>query len=364
MRKDAKIYIAGHRGMVGSSIYRKLLSNGYNKIITRTHEELDLTNQSEVNTFFKNEKPEYVFLAAAKVGGIVANNTYRAQFIYENLMIQNNVIHNSYLHKVKKLLFLGSSCIYPKMAKQPIKEEYLLSDYLEKTNEPYALAKITGLKLCENYYRQYGSNFFAVMPSNLYGPYDNFDLKKSHVLSALMRKMHLAKCLEINDWDALRKDINKNPIDNITAEESRERILQTLDNNGIHQENGRVYIDIWGTGSVFREFLHVDDLADGLFYLASKYDLPELNTIGELDQVTYFFNIGSGHDITVNELAKKIKHIIGFEGELVNDISKPDGTPRKLLDVSKLNNIGWEYHINLDDGIKSMYNWYLEQQNE
>ncbi len=364
MDKNAKIYLAGHRGMVGSAIFRKLKENGFNNIVTRTHPELDLSNQQAVNAFFDREKPDYVFVAAAKVGGIVANNTFRAQFIYENLMIQNNIIHNSYVHEVKKLIFLGSSCIYPKMAQQPIKEEYLLSDYLEQTNEPYAIAKITGLKMCENYYRQYGCNFYSLMPSNLYGKNDNFNLKQSHVLSALLRKMHLGKCLENNDWDAVKTDIEKYPIEGINSESSHEDILQALANNGVHKIGDSVHVDVWGTGTVLREFLNVDDVADGVLYLAKNYDLPEFDEVKDFEKVDYFFNIGSGVDVTINELAQKIKQIIGFRGELVNDTSRPDGTPRKLLDVSRLKNKGWEYRISLEEGIKSMYNWYLEQQYE
>ena len=364
MDKNAKIYLAGHHGMVGSAIFRKLKENGFNNIITRSHSELDLTNQQAVISFFDREKPEYVFLAAAKVGGIVANNTYRAQFIYENLMIQNNIIHTSYLHGVKKLIFLGSSCIYPKMAQQPIKEEYLLSNYLEQTNEPYAIAKIAGLKMCENYYRQYGCNFYSLMPSNLYGQNDNFNLKQSHVLSALMRKMHLGKCLENNDWDAVKSDIEKYPIEGITRISRHEEILQALANNGVHKKGNIVQVDVWGTGTVLREFLNVDDVADGVFYLANNYDLPDLDEVKDFEKVDYFFNIGSGVDVTINKLAQNIKHIIDFQGELVNDTSRPDGTPRKLLDVSRIKGKGWEYRISLDEGIKSMYNWYLEQQYE
>ena len=360
MDKKSKIYLAGHRGMVGSAIYRKLLTNGYNNIITRTHAELDLSNQQKVNDFFEQEKPEYVFVSAAKVGGIVANNTYRAQFIYDNLMIQNNIIHNSYLHKVKKLIFLGSSCIYPKLAKQPIKEEYLLSGYLEQTNEPYALAKIAGLKLCENYYRQYGCNFFSLMPSNLYGINDNFNLKQSHVLSALMRKMHLGKCMENNNWDGINNDIRKYPFEGINENSTREDIIAALAENGIHRKNGHVQVDVWGTGTVLREFLNVDDVADGVLYLANNYDLPSRKEVEDFEKVDYFFNIGSGVDITINELAQKVKQIVGYKGELVNDTSRPDGTPRKLLDVSRIKNKGWKYSISLDEGIRSMYVWYQD----
>lgn len=356
MKKDSKIYIAGHRGMVGSAILRRLTHEGYNNIVTRTHKELDLTSQEQVETFFAAENPEYVFLAAAKVGGIVANNTYRAQFIYENLMIQNNVIHNSYLHGVKKLIFMGSSCIYPKFASQPIHEESLLSGSLEDTNEPYALAKIAGLKLCENYDRQYGCNFFSVMPCNLYGFNDNFNLKHSHVLSGLMRKMHLAKCLEKNDWDAIRTDLNKNPVDGIDGIAQAEDVLKVLDSNGVHT-TPEMIVDVWGTGEVLREFLFVDDLADAVYFLFKNYNIS--NETGTSGNQSYFFNVGSGIDLTVNELTKKIKNVIGYNGKLHNDLSKPDGTPRKLLDVSRLKELGWEYTTELEKGIGSMYHWYL-----
>lgn len=352
MDKSSKIYIAGHRGMVGSAIRRKLEQEGFSNILTRTHKELDLTNQSAVAEFFKTEKPEYVFLAAAKVGGIVANNTYRAQFIYENLMIQSNVIHQAYLNGVKKLVFLGSSCIYPKLAPQPIREESLLTSELEDTNEPYALAKIAGLKMCENYSRQYGSNFISVMPCNLYGFNDNFNLKQSHVLSGLMRKMHLAKCLENNNWDAIRRDLNRNPIDDKDGNATEMDILKVLDENGIHTLP-EISVDVWGTGNVLREFLYVDDLADAVYFLFKNYDITrEANK-------NYYFNIGSGTDLSVNELATLIKKETGYKGKLINDLSKPDGTPRKLMDVSRLSELGWEYKMDLKTGIASMYDWYL-----
>lgn len=364
MHKSSKIYVAGHRGMVGSAILRRFQKEGYRNIIYRTHSELDLTDQAAVKNFFEKEKPDYVFLAAAKVGGIIANNTYRADFIYENLMIQNNVVHQSYLNNVKKLLFLGSSCIYPKMAEQPIKEGYLLSDYLEKTNEPYAIAKIAGLKLCENYYRQYGCNFVSVMPSNLYGPKDNFDLKKSHVLSALMRKMHLAKCIESNNWEAFFKDISANPIQGIKEGDSKAHILKVLHEKGI-QENpdGDVFVEVWGTGKVLREFLYVDDLAEAILFLSKTYDMPMHDDVEDFNNLEYFFNVGTGTDLNINDLATMIKNIVGFQGTLVNDTSKPDGTPRKLLDVSRINKRGWKSSISLWEGIKKMYKWYLNDQN-
>jgi len=301
MEKEAKIYIAGHRGMVGSAILRNLQSKGFENFVLRTSKELDLTDQQAVAEFFAAEKPDYVFLAAAKVGGIHANNTYRGQFLYENLMIQNHVIHQSYVQGVKKLQFLGSSCIYPKMAPQPLREDYLLTGELESTNEPYAIAKIAGIKMCEAYRSQYDCNFISVMPTNLYGPNDNYDLNNSHVLPALIRKFHEAK------------------------------------------ENNAEFVEIWGTGSPKREFLHVDDLAEACVYLMDNYSEPEL------------VNIGTGEDISIKDLALLIKDIVGYEGELRFDTSKPDGTPRKLMDVSKLHSYGWKHQISLREGISSVY---------
>lgn len=310
MEKQSKIYIAGHRGLVGSAIYRRLQQEGFTNIITRTSSELDLRNQAAVATFFEQEKPEYVFLAAAKVGGILANNTYPAEFIYDNLAIEINVIHQSYLHGVKKLLFLGSSCIYPKFAPQPMKEEHLLTGVLEPTNEPYAIAKIAGIKMCQAYHRQYGCRFISAMPTNLYGPNDNFDLETSHVLPALIRKFHEAK-------------IQHKP-----------------------------YVEIWGTGNPRREFLHVDDLADACLFLMLHYDEPE------------FVNVGMGKDISIKELAMLIKDIVGFEGDLRFDTSKPDGTPRKLLDISRLQSLGWQPRISLKEGIRQTYQWFLQHYQE
>ena len=301
MNLDSKIYIAGHRGMVGSAIVRALENQGFKNLIYRTSKELDLTNQIQVQKFFENEKPEYVFLAAAKVGGIVANNTYRADFIYQNLMIQNNVIHAAYENGVTKLMFLGSSCIYPKNAPQPLKEEYLLTGLLEPTNEPYAIAKIAGIKMCEAYRDQYGCNFISVMPTNLYGPNDNYDLNNSHVLPALLRKFIEAK------------------------------------------NNGDQSVTIWGTGTPLREFLHVDDLADACLFLMKNYNEKE------------FLNVGVGHDISIIDLAKMVKEIVGFEGDIILDKTKPDGTPRKLMDVSKLRELGWEAKISLEKGIEDVF---------
>ena len=301
MNKSSKIYIAGHRGMVGSSILRALKTKGYSNFLLKTSAELDLRNQQAVADFFAHEKPDYVFLAAAKVGGIVANNTYRADFIYENMMIQSNVIHQAYLNGVKKLLFLGSSCIYPKLASQPLKEEYLLTGLLEPTNEPYAIAKIAGIKMCDAYREQYGCNFISVMPTNLYGPNDNYDLNNSHVLPALLRKFITAK------------------------------------------NNGDAAVTIWGTGSPLREFLHADDLADACLYLMETHNDSGL------------VNIGVGEDISILDLAKMVKQIVGFEGDIITDTTKPDGTPRKLMDVSKLTNLGWKASISLEQGINKVY---------
>jgi GDP-L-fucose synthase len=306
MEKKDKIYIAGHKGMVGSAIKRKLVTEGFTNIIVRTSRELDLRNQEAVATFFAIEKPQFVFLAAAKVGVIQANNTYRADFLYDNLQIQNNIIHSSFVNKVAKLMFLGSSCIYPKLAPQPLKEEYLLTGILEETNEPYAIAKITGIKMCESYRRQYNCNFISAMPTNLYGPNDNYDLNNSHVLPALLRKFHTAK-------------ITNAPT-----------------------------VEVWGTGSPLREFLHVDDLADACFYLMQNYDEEQL------------VNVGSGTDISIKNLALLIKEIVGYNGELVFNSSKPDGTPRKLMDVTKLEKVGWTYKIALEEGIRKVYDDILK----
>lgn len=307
MELDSKIYVAGHRGMVGSAIVRALENQGFKNLIYKTSKELDLTDQQQVQAFFENEKPEYVFLAAAKVGGIVANNTYRADFIYQNLMIQNNVIHAAYENRVTKLMFLGSSCIYPKNAPQPLKEEYLLTGLLEPTNEPYAIAKIAGIKMCEAYRDQYGCNFISVMPTNLYGPNDNYDLNNSHVLPALLRKFIEAK------------------------------------------SNGDITVTIWGSGTPLREFLHVDDLADACLFLMKNYNEKE------------FVNVGVGHDISIIDLAKMVNEIVGFEGEIIQDKSKPDGTPRKLMDVSNLRELGWEAKIGLQNGIAEIVNSGIEK---
>lgn len=455
MHKNSKIYLAGHRGLVGSAIYRKLEEKGYTNIITRTSKELDLTDQRAVAEFFEKEKPEYVILAAAKVGGILANNKYRGEFIYDNIQIQNNVIHHSYLQGVKKLLFLGSSCIYPKNSPQPMKEEYLLTDELEYTNEPYAIAKIAGMKMCESYNIQYGTNFISVMPTNLYGPNDNYDLETSHVLPALVRKMHLGKCLENNDWENLRKDLNKNPIKGIDGKAEQEEILNTLKKQGIHttnppindltnqqsdhttnqpinqstnssnrtitpslhrssvpSSNRSVVISLWGSGTPRREFLHSDDMADACVYLMEntnfadlvEYSIPKEKQTKEIKELieqakdnqeqslhrsivqssnrssvqssnrslasslfrsivtdhrlpirNTHINIGTGKDISIKELAEMIKGIVGFQGTIEWNTEMPDGTYQKLLDVRKLNGLGWKEKIDLKEGITIVY---------
>ena len=375
MKPTSKIYIAGHNGMVGSAIWRNLESKGYTNLIGKSSKELDLRNQQAAADFFEKEKPEYVFLAAAKVGGILANDTYRAEFIYDNLQIQNNVIHQSYVQDVKKLLFLGSSCIYPRNCPQPMKEEYLLTGEFEPTNEPYAIAKIAGIKMCENYNRQYGTNFISAMPTNLYGPGDNYDLEKSHVLPALIRKFHIGKALENNNWEAIRSDLNKNPINNIdgTAEESD--ILNILANHGntitqsISNSDNRppdlcpstsdvrhlVSISLWGSGKPMREFLHVDDMADASVFLMNNLNVNDLDKMN-LSHI----NVGTGVEISISDLATKIKEEIGYSGRLIFNSSKPDGMPRKLLDVSCLKKLGWEANVSLEEGLKLTYNWFLE----
>ncbi|WP_257666577.1 GDP-L-fucose synthase family protein [Parapedobacter tibetensis] len=361
MNKDAKIYIAGHRGLVGSAILKNLQDKDYTNLITRMHAELDLTDTRSVADFFAQEKPEYVFLAAAKVGGIVANNTYRGEFIYENLMIQNNVIHQSYVHGVKKLLFLGSTCIYPKEAPQPIPENALLTGPLEYTNEPYAIAKIAGIKLCESYNIQYGTNFISVMPTNLYGPNDNFDLEKSHVLPALIRKIHLGKALENSDWNTIREDLDKRPIEGTSGRDTEERILSTLNKYGIRFKDGssrEVQIEIWGSGKPMREFLWSKDMADACIFIMENRDFKDF-VPQETDEIrNTHLNIGTGEDISIAELVSLIKIIIDFRGNFVYDTAKPDGTLRKLTDPSKLQNLGWIYKTSLKEGIKKIYKSY------
>ena len=368
MNKNSKIYVAGHRGLVGSAIVKNLESKGYTNVIGRTHSELDLTDQQAVATFFEIEKPEYVFLAAAKVGGIVANNTYRADFIYENLQIQNNIIHQSYLHGVKKLMFLGSTCIYPKNAPQPMPEDCLLTDTLEYTNEPYAIAKIAGIKMCESYNLQYGTNFISVMPTNLYGPNDNFDLEKSHVLPALIRKIHLAKLLNEGDDNGVVNDLGVADIEEAKA---------YLSKFGVDENR----VEIWGSGKPMREFLWSEDMADACVFLMENRDFKDitaphysvLDTESANDKTceaitsskstaeirNTHINIGTGKDVSIKELAEMIKEVIGFKGELYFNADKPDGTMKKLTDVSKLHALGWKHSVELQNGINKMYQWYL-----
>lgn len=351
MNKNAKIYIAGHLGMVGSAIKRNLESKGFTNFVTRTLDELDLLVEADVARFFAEEKPEYVVLAAAKVGGIVANNTYRAQFIYENLMIQNHVIHQSYLHGVKKLLFLGSSCIYPRLAKQPINESELLTGILEPTNEPYAIAKIAGIKMCEAYHDQYGCNFISIMPTNLYGQNDNYDLEKSHVLPALIRKMLLGKYLYEGDMAAISANLNCLPVEGVDGKSNEGEIDNILNKYGITKIGDKVTVSLWGTGLPMREFLHVDDMADASVFLLMNYDAPDI--------LPTHVNAGCGEDVTIKDLAEMVRSIVGFKGEIVWDITKPDGTPRKLLDVSKLKGLGWKPSVSLEEGIKKVVTNYL-----
>ncbi|MCG2721011.1 MAG: GDP-L-fucose synthase [Thermodesulfovibrionales bacterium] len=363
MNKDSKIFIAGHRGLVGSAIVRRLKKKGYSNLLTKTSKSLDLRRQKETERFFEKERPEYVFLAAARVGGILANNTYRAQFIYDNIMIAANAIDAASRSGVKKLLNLGSSCIYPKFAPQPMKEDYLLTDTLEPTNEPYAIAKISAIKLCRYYNEQYGANFISVMPTNLYGPNDNFNLETSHVLPALIRKFHLAKLLRAKRYEDIRKDFQKygnreTVIGNselVLKEDAPEAdIVKILEYFGIRftDHASRITaVQLWGTGSAFREFLFVDDLADACIFLMERYDYRE---IGE------FVNIGTGKDITIKDLAGMIMQIVGFDGTLEFDRSKPDGTPRKLLDTERIRKLGWEPETTLEDGIRKTYEWYVK----
>ena len=358
MEKDAKIFVAGHRGLVGSAIIKNLKKNDYTNIITRTHKELDLADCEQVAHFFKDQKPDYVFLAAAKVGGIVANNIYRADFIYQNLMIQTNVIHYSYLNRVKKLMFLGSTCIYPKHSQQPIKEEYLLTGELEYTNEPYAIAKIAGIKMCESYNLQYGTNFISVMPTNLYGPNDNYDLEKSHVLPALIRKMVLGKALEENDWDLIKSNLNKLPIQGVNGKSGENTILTILSKYGVSlkSENGKrkVTIEIWGSGKALREFLWSEDMADACIFIMNKIDFSELKKRNKEEIRNTHINIGTGEEISISQLSYEVKKITGFGGKLFFNSEKPEGTLRKVTDCSKLHSLGWKSKTSLALGIEKM----------
>ncbi|MCF4102165.1 GDP-L-fucose synthase [Gillisia sp. M10.2A] len=361
MQRDSKIYVAGHRGLVGSAILNNLKIKGYTNIVTRTHEELDLISCEEVANFFMEERPEYVFLAAAKVGGIVANNTYRGDFIYQNLMIQTNVIHHSYLNKVKKLLFLGSTCIYPKNCPQPIKEDYLLTGKLEYTNEPYAIAKIAGIRMCESYNLQYATNFIAAMPTNLYGPKDNFDLEKSHVLPALLRKMHLGKALETGNWEDIRSNLSIMPIEGVNANSDKRAILDIFRKYGIEAKNGKVQIEIWGSGRPMREFLWSEEMADACVFLMKEIDFEDIKReINSAEIRDTHINIGTGKDISIKDLAYLIKERVGFEGELFFNTNKADGTLKKVTEISKLQKLGWNSSISLEEGIAKFYVEFLK----
>lgn len=361
MKKDSKIYIAGHKGLVGSALLNNLKQKGYTNFVLRTFEELDLTDQAAVHAFFSIEKPEYIFLAAAKVGGIMANNIYRGQFIFENLQIQNNIIHNAWVHGAKKLLFLGSSCIYPKNAPQPMREDHLLTGVLEYTNEPYAIAKIAGIKVCESYNLQYGTNYVSVMPTNLYGPNDNFHLKNSHVLPGMMRKMYLAQCLESNNMDAIRRDFAKLAIADVPADAPEDSILSFLSEIGIVKDNqGKVSLSLWGTGTPLREFLHVSDMADACVYVMENIDFEDLKPTNSTEIRNTHINIGSGKEVTIRQLAELIQKVTGFSGEIRFDSSKPDGTMRKLLDVSKLEKLGWKCKIELEAGVRKVFEEYIK----
>lgn len=384
MEKNSKIYVAGHKGLVGSAITKCLKQRGYNNLIFRSLSELDLADQKSVDSFFSTEQPEYVFLAAALVGGIMANNTFRADFIYQNIMIQSNVINASWKHKVKKLLFLGSTCIYPKNAPQPLKEEYLLTSPLEYTNEPYAIAKIAGIKMCESFNLQYKTNFISVMPTNLYGPGDNYDLKKSHVLPALLRKIHLGKCLEEGNWPAVRKDLDKNPVENVNGESGEKSIVGILEKYGIKildksipgKENSefnvnqsarrRVSVNVWGTGTPLREFMYSLDMAAACVFVMEHADINDIIKLNKLSDnehdyhSQHFLNIGTEEEISIKDLALRIKKLTGFKGDIVFDESKPDGTMRKTIDVSLLKKLGYNHEFNLEKGLKETYTNYLK----
>lgn len=371
--RKAKIYIAGHGGLVGSAIWRALEKIGCTNLIGRSHLELDLRDQAAVQAFFETEKPEYVVLAAAKVGGIQANDTYRADFFYENLMIEANVIHAAYQHGVKKLLFLGSSCIYPKLAPQPLKEEYLLTAPLEPTNEPYALAKIAGIRLCDAYNRQYGTNFICAMPTNLYGPSDNYHPENSHVLPALIRRIHLAKLLEIEDWGGLERIYQcellntgcqaSGSMESTNEQPSTEQLLQWLSDSGIQQlstPNSKLQTTVtcWGSGTPLREFLYSDDLAAACVFMLEKVNYRDVAFTDESGTVQCHLNVGSGEEISIRDLAELIRDVVGFEGEILFDSTKPDGTPRKLMDSSRINKMGWCPDVSLREGIIKAYNGY------
>jgi GDP-L-fucose synthase len=372
MKTDSKIYVAGHTGLVGSALTNTLRDKGYSNLLLRTMEELDLTDQKAVDEFFSVHRPEYVLIAAAKVGGIVANNTLRADFIYVNLMIQSNMIYCAWKYGVKKLLFLGSTCIYPKNAPQPMKEDYLLTSRLEFTNEPYAIAKIAGLKMCESFNIQYNTNFIAVMPTNLYGHGDNYNLEVSHVLPALLRKFHLGKCLENNDIEAIRKDLNRYPVENIKGNYDQESIVKILDKYGVKitgkdpTDKKKVAVTIWGTGTPMREFMNSKDMAEACVFIMENTDVNDIvnfHKTGKSDpeyHPPHFLNIGTGEEISIRDLAYKIKSLTGFSGDVVFDSTKPDGTMRKTTDTSALKGLGYRHKIGLDEGLKGTYGQYLK----
>ena len=345
MEKNAKIYVAGHHGLVGSAIWKNLQNKGYTNLVGRTHKELDLLDSVSVRQFFDEEQPEYVFLAAAFVGGIMANSIYRADFIYKNLQIQQNVIGESFRHNIKKLLFLGSTCIYPRDAKQPMKEDVLLTSPLEYTNEPYAIAKIAGLKMCESFNLQYGTNYIAVMPTNLYGPNDNFDLERSHVLPAMIRKIHLAHCLKEGNWEAVRKDMNLRPVEGINGDSPKEEILAILSKYGISETE----VTMWS-----------EEMADASVFVMEHVDFKDTYKEGSKDIRNCHINIGTGKEITIRQLAERIVETVGYQGKLTFDSSKPDGTMRKLTDPSKLHALGWHHKIEIEEGVRKMYEWYLK----
>ncbi len=356
MDKNSKIYVAGHAGLVGSALVKELQKKGYTNIVGRSHKELELTDQTAVQEFFASEKPDYVFLAAAIVGGIAANNLYRADFILENLQVQNNIIQASYASGVKKLLFLGSSCIYPKNAPQPIVEDCLLTGDLEYTNEPYAIAKIAGIKLIESFNVQYDTNYLAVMPTNLYGHNDNFDLDKSHVMPALIRKMHLCRLIESSDWEAVAKNLG-------LSDSSEKAILEAVERYGISKSDDSVNLSVWGSGTPYREFLHANDMAEACIFIMENINFTDLTK--EMTEIkNTHINIGTGKDLTIKELAGLIKETVGFSGTITFDPSKPDGTPRKLLSVEKLHSLGWKHKVELRDGVAETYQWYKESISE
>ncbi len=372
MNKDSKIYVAGNRGLVGSAICRALKRRGYENLVFTPHAQYDLIDTKTVEDFFEKERPEYVFQSAAHVGGIIANLTYRADFIYQNLMIEANIINSAYKYGAKKLLFLGSSCIYPKNPPQPMTEDVLLTSDLEYTNEPYAISKIAGIKLCESYNLQYGTNFISVMPTNLYGPNDNYNLETSHVLPAMIRKFHLAKCLENKDFDGIRKDLNRRPIEKISGENSLDEQLAIIKKYGIFSDGNETVVELWGDGSPRREFLHSDDLGDACVYLMENVDFSDIlkNQFNITDfSVPYtksevkntHINIGTGKDLLIKELAEMVKTTVGFNGRIIWNSDKPNGTPQKLLNVSKLESLGFKYKIELSEGVKRSYKNYLEE---